>query len=434
MNSDENDLPKILILGSYSHGKHVTEYSWNAIPETLNIADYQILIMDFTVLNNPEFLESVTIKNNMSEYQFGKFLFSPNSEVVVIGPGKFLFPYIGSRGRPSTYWLPKAPAFDYDSGNTVNIVDTSFEYYLKNVESWSFCLRPDGWDNHPQLPAYLNEAGVGHNNAGVQITPLAENRYKRPIAFAVVFDVGPYQSGPVIWLSAPTKISTHEAIDLLLKERYKVFSEVNPPDWLVKFPLPKEIPLRAKIAHKQEEIKKFSDQIEELEQNLREETKYHQLLYESGEGVLEPIVRNALRELGAHVDDPKVKGRDDGRLTDPRGREATLEIKGREGQLKLRDINELDRWVRDSLVMEDRRSKGILIGNLKRDQPLDNRADIYPPNCLQAAKNSDMSLLTTSQIYRAIQDKQNGKFNQDEFWDAVFSANGDCDLPHPKET
>ena len=34
--NEENDLPKILVLGSKGHSQHVTEYLWNEIPDTLN--------------------------------------------------------------------------------------------------------------------------------------------------------------------------------------------------------------------------------------------------------------------------------------------------------------------------------------------------------------------------------------------------------------
>jgi hypothetical protein len=431
--NDENHIPKILILGSRGHGQNLEEYLWNDIPDTLNVADYQTIIMDYTILNLPDVAKTAVLHNNLRDYQFAKFLFSPNSEIVIIGSPKFSFPFMQNQSWPATYWLPKYPLFDYETGDSINLIDPSFEYYMNHVETWSYCVRLDHIKSHKEIHTYLSEAGVGHKDAAITITPIAENRYKRPIAFTMSFQAGPYESGKVIWLPPTTEIFSFDAINLLLKERYNLYSENAPPEWLSKYPLPAEVPVRKRISDIYKNIADLEDEKLAQHKNLIEITVFHKLLYESGEGILEPIVRSALRALGAEVEEPRVKGQEDGRLKDPFGRDATLEIKGREGPLRLRDINELDRWVRDSLVNEDRHSKGILIGNLMRDQDLHSRENVYPDNCLKAAKNSDICLLSTAQIYKAIQDQQNGKFEQQKFWDAIFSTNGACNLPQPPE-
>ena len=57
-----------------------------------------------------------------------------------------------------------------------------------------------------------------------------------------------------------------------------------------------------------------------LPKQLEMETRFLKLLYEQGEDVLEPVVREALQELGAQVTPAQQPGHEDGRLTDPFGR------------------------------------------------------------------------------------------------------------------
>ena len=153
------------------------------------------------------------------------------------------------------------------------------------------------------------------------------------------------------------------------------------------------------------------------------------MLYETGEDVLEPVVRDALRELKAEVEDPEVKGREDGRAVDLAGRNWMLEIKGPEGSLKLRDVRQLDHWVRDAIAREEWEGKGLLIVNAYHKTPLDQRGDPFPDNCVRTARSFGLCLITTSQLFRALVVHQREELDVNEFWDTLFNTNGACLLP-----
>lgn len=68
-------------------------------------------------------------------------------------------------------------------------------------------------------------------------------------------------------------------------------------------------------------------------------------------------------------DNTTKRGRDDGRLTDPTGRNGILEIKGRAGALCVSDVRELHDWVSDAIANEGWQGKGLLIANLRCNEP-----------------------------------------------------------------
>jgi len=153
------------------------------------------------------------------------------------------------------------------------------------------------------------------------------------------------------------------------------------------------------------------------------------MLYETGEDVLEPVVRDTLRELEAEVEDPKERGKEDGRVVDPTGRNAMLEIKGPKGTLRLRDVRQLFDWMNDANFKEGWTGKGILIVNAYHDTPLEQRVEPFPDPCIKSAERLELCLMTTSQLFRTLVVHQHGELDTNEFWDIVFNTNGVCSLP-----
>jgi len=236
-------------------------------------------------------------------------------------------------------------------------------------------------------------------------------------------------SAKIFWLPAPTEVRSREAIDLLLRERYGLIFEKEPPKWIAKYSLPAEGPIGQRIIDKEVEVAKLLEELEAERIRLAQASRFRKLLYEQGEDVLEPVVRDALRQLGAVVQEPQQRGREDGRLTDLNGRLGMLEVKGRTGDLRLSDVRELDQWVRDAVANENWNSKGILIANLHCDDEPSKRRNTIPKNCLDTARNFHICILTTTQIFRAILDDQNGKLERLKFWGEVFASNGSCNVP-----
>lgn len=224
-----------------------------------------------------------------------------------------------------------------------------------------------------------------------------------------------------------------DAVELILRERYALGVEQAPPDWVQMYPLPNEGPFEEEIRRHELEVLDLQEQLSLAHRRLDEQQRFRGLLYEQGEEVLEPIVRDALRALGAHVQEPQQRGREDGRLTDPFGRSAMLEIKGRSGVLRLSDVRQLQDWTSDAVAQEDWSGKGILIANLRCSDPPNERSDVFPDNAKQAAERFQQCLFTTTQLFRALRAHQRGELALQDFWDTIFNTEGVCELPDLEE-
>jgi len=340
---------RILVLGSTPHTRLVKAFEWDKLPKDLNVSDFDILVMDFTPFADEEFAHGINIDLIPSWQQFARLLFAANSEIIVIGSPAF---YLGSNPYlPSTWWLPFSPHFVYEVGEAIRNVNQQFASYFEMVRQWTFYF--EGFEQpHPDLvEMYVGVGAPGMNAIVPKLGSIAETRAGRPISFSLGFDatrivrtrwseeatgtsrIAP--SGTVIWLPVPTEASAYEAIDLILRERYGLCFETEPPKWASAFPLPAELPIESIIKEKETAITRINNELAEARASLARVSRFRKMLHEQGEDILEPIVRDALRELSVGVEDAKTKGREDGRLTDPFGRKGMLEIKGRTGSLSL---------------------------------------------------------------------------------------------------
>jgi hypothetical protein len=224
-------------------------------------------------------------------------------------------------------------------------------------------------------------------------------------------------------------VSVHEAIDDLLRKVAGVSIEAASPDWLDAYRLPNELRAAELVGVRKGELAAAEGALEEAESALAAEAALGRLLYEQGKDALEPAVRFALSEVGAVVEEPEVEGIEDGRLTDPGGRHAMLEIKGRRGQLKLEDVRQLDGWMRTAMAEEAWDGKGLIVANLKFEESPRERDDPIAPNALAFAQRTGIAILTTSQLHLALRQVQEGNFVAAEFWDAVFAGQGLIELP-----
>jgi hypothetical protein len=428
---------RILVLGSANHTRLVNAYEWDNLPANLNVSDFDTLILNFAPFQDKDYPKGLNMKLMPSWRQFARLIFSKGSEVIAIGSPNFIVggnPYLRS-----TWWLPIEPAFVYEMGEDIREVKADFAYYFALVRRWSFYLEGINEIGGAFEEDYLALGAPGANSIRTVISNLAETRFHRAIGFQLYFDTYRVRSssasgqvkmsGNVYWLPEPTETSVVEGIDLILRERYSLRFEKVPPKWVETFQLPNQLPIIKEIREKEAAIAELTRQLETERRKLALVSRFSKLLYEQGEDILEPIVRDALRDLGASVEDPKQRGREDGRLVDPFGRQGMLEIKGRSGNLRLSDVRELDNWVRDAIAHETWNSKGLLIVNLQCDEDPRKRRNFVPANCAEAAKTFDISILTTTQVFHALVSDQKGELDRKVFWERVFAARGICDLP-----
>lgn len=155
------------------------------------------------------------------------------------------------------------------------------------------------------------------------------------------------------------------------------------------------------------------------------------LLYEKGKDVLEPIVRGTLRALCARIDDPEEEDSEDGRVfamgggPSSRSRAApgrsawTTSAKPFSGHATLTKGKEGQEYM------------PLIVGNPDCDKRPEERGDVLGPRAETYARNMDVALVTTLQVFEALRQKQAGTFDEGRFWRIVFDTAGAADLEEP---
>ena len=134
--------------------------------------------------------------------------------------------------------------------------------------------------------------------------------------------------GPITFLPEINK-NVDETLLIILRDLCGVESELPEPKWIQQYHAPGQSGIDSQIKTLREAIKCQCTQLEQLNKKRTQKRDCLKLLYER-EFALEPIVRDILRLLGADVEDPVEKNKEDGWLivsVDGLVLESVLEIK-----------------------------------------------------------------------------------------------------------
>lgn len=437
---------RILVLGSSGHGRAVQAYPWDQLPRTLNVADYEVVILNFAAFEDRAAAEGFPIDRLPDQRALTRLLFSPSSEVVAIGDPRTLVgpppdpdPRLFDSRKRADYWLPFRLQIEDNSGQSYSVTSDSWQSFFTHLTAWDWIVSGDPQPSVASAHEYLSPVTDNADSLSFKLMPIAETRFQKPIAIRLtllaekVFSeaAGPVlESGPVYWLPTPNKISAGEAIDLLLRERYGIAQEARVPDWIDDYSLPAEAPIADEIDRLNHELEEREEQLGSTLQRAKDAARPRRLLFEKGKLALEPIVRNALRGIGATVDDPAVEGIEDGLLLHGE-QAAVIEIKGRDGAVKQADIRQVVQWASDARLRDGVPYKPLIIANPYCNTKLEDRGEPLTGNARSYAENGDVALLTTSQLYEAIRMHQLGELDVDAFWSEIFQAKGVVDLPGP---
>ncbi len=452
---------RILVLGSNLHLPSVTAYAWTDLPGQINVADYDVVILNLVSLLDQQSNLGIRPERLPSWQQLARYLFSPGIEVICIG-----MPELDGKNnlyQSMTWWLPVVPEVVLESGDVVREVKGEFDFYFEHVKRWFFYVVPKFRSHFLGLTSYLKSIHPQVNHVQAGMGAIATTRSRHPIAFKLIFRAGQVSSqvssqgsseersltaadqhrsrlrsaktapvitsGVVIWLPPPTEITPDEAVNLILQERYGRASGQAPPKWIQAYHLPQQQAIAAQVTQYQEEMRQLSEKLTLAQKKLEVASYYHRLLYERNHEVLEQVACAALRELGAEVDLADQELALPLRIRDPLERKAVLVIRGRTGSVVPKDLRKLDQEVRSLMLSQNWQGKGILIVNPYCDRAPEKRSQAFPPSCIRAAEQFGYCLLTTTQLFDAIATYQRQTLDLDAFWNLLFTTQGICELP-----
>lgn len=422
---------RILVLGVTGFPPSAKTYTWDSLPPGLNVADFDVVILDLCPLEDDEALRRGLNDDALpSSDVFGRLIFSRRSEVIAIGNLSLL---LGNKTKMAGWWLP----VQYDEVRIDSSVQqqqrTGWDWYFQQVKTSQKYFDHVAQYNKV-IPTYsLERVHPAIRYLEVLPTALATTRDGKAVALSLEFralsgnQTVLAESGSAVLLPAPTELSHVEAVALILRERYGVAQKAIPPEWAADFELPNEKEPKALIERHEADLRTLFGALRDARLRAEQEGRFREMLYETGEDALEPVVRDALRALGATVEDPATKGREDGRMEYEDLKPMMLEIKGRNKPLPLSDVRQIDQWVRDELPERD--YKGVLIANLLNESRPGERHNIFPPNAIELAKKTGTCLMTTTQLYRGLCEHQKGQLDTSRFFTTIAETAGVCTLP-----
>ena len=308
---------------------------------------------------------------------------------------------------------------ELERSGTIDSVKEEWEWYFNTESSfnWGFWIQDS---TKPLKSGYTNEC--------IDVSDIATNRYGRSVASVIKLgNIGrtidaskhPYVSemdtennGRIYILPLIEGKRFKQVANEILQKLYEVNIESSAdetPDWLDKYSTDKQKEVL-------DEIRELEEKIKTKKKNLEGVQKYKQLLYEKGKHTLEPVVRDALREIGLDVDKGR-EGEEDGiiRLED---KDIVLEITGVNGGVpegKCKQLMDNRNDISVNLGDSDKTVEGLLIANPYHDQDPEERKNIVPDGVVGILRREgDMRLITTTELFKIIKSHIDNEITEEE--------------------
>lgn len=455
---------KVILLGvkgfqRTTEGVQVDCFLWSQLGKIKNIRDYDTVILDLLSLVAEEDRNAVTWSKFFSLLDFhgAVDILQNGGTILVIGDPRFQTPLASPPKKdkkkeeadeylciPFLQWSGVKFVWDSEPGDTVIFEDDydhrRFADYIGKLSKWDYSLA-QCLLNEEILGDRFNLAYIKSKSMDIHLSKdfFCCNRYQKALAFTLRFqyrkqgyhDMEVFQSfGPLIFLPK-ISLSEDETVQLVLSSVCGIESDLPEPAWLDEFTAPGQKRIDDDITRIDAELHTIFDQRSKAHSDRAKCRECLKLLYER-EYALEPVVRDILRGMGAHVEDPEDKGKEDGWIVVNVGDktyEGVLEVKstradefGEGGRKQLLD------WIDRGRTLREKNYKGIFIGNSAVDKPLRERPWAFSDNWSKAAKLSGICALKTEDLYVIHLLKARGVIEMDSFWQTLFETNGVLDM------
>jgi hypothetical protein len=405
---------KLLVLGHSIRNPYIKSISWEEPCEVFNIGDYDRVIIDLTTLNTVKGYHSVYLES------LYKFIFDASNTLIIVGnPERCGF--INNSMYVSVLPIYQEPILE-QQGTVINSIDENYQYYFRNVGNWNYYFLKDERALNISALEDMKKSFDGKisNIVVSYYHEIAQNTYYKPISFISRYEAVDknrrllYRSCLVKWFPPVTQNKDQSIRDLIENELGYSLQNIK-PIWMNKYELPNASELSDSIKVKKEKSKKLQTEIKALEAKIEKENEFQKLLYENGTE-LEQIVMKALMELGCELLDTTEGNNEDLQMLDPEGDKWIIEVKGRKGNLKRDDIRQLDEWVRNVMLDNEWQGFGLIIGNYQMEKSPDDREGIISDREQDALDRFNYSVLTTTEIFQMIVQKQKDEYDPYLVW------------------
>lgn len=446
---------KVLLIGITGYQRirkdlRVDCCDWAKVSGIKNIRDFDMIILDLLTLASAKSRAAISWNDLFKRLDFTAAMdvLVNGGTFIVIGDPRFRVK-LSRKGKeeaevPFLHWTGIKFTWDSEPGDTVIFADDyshrRYVDYISRLNKWQYSLSACELDEE-RLSDRFNMQYMSEHKLSIRINKDAfcENRYAKSLAFILRFEFVQkrYDSmnvlqtyGPMLFLPE-ISLSHDETIQRVLTDICGIETDLPEPEWISEFSAPGQKAIDDQIRHIEGQIESAEKALEKANAQKQDYRKCLKLLYER-EFALEPVVRDILRGLGAHLEDPTEKNKEDGWIVVKVGDvtyEGVLEIKstrsdtfGEDGRKQLLD------WIDRGRTLRGKNYKGLFIGNSSVDKPIGERAWAFPDSWTKAAELSQICAFKTEDLYILHLLNARGKLSLDEFWKSVFETNGVLDM------
>jgi hypothetical protein len=216
-----------------------------------------------------------------------------------------------------------------------------------------------------------------------------------------------HKTGILVFLPPSTKITSSDAIEVLVNSLIGQNIKEEPPDWIKRINLPHVAELDQQISEKLKIIEEANKEIKQLEIDKTEIENHKELLWVNDKP-LENAVRDAFLLLGfGEIRPGRSKELEDLVIDFKTSKEfvhGVFEVKGREKKTSMADMNQCDKWVKEYFVTENKNVKGIFVpSQFRRTETEDSKMRLkFEPNEIEFAKRFNLCVLPTVELFKAV--------------------------------
>jgi hypothetical protein len=453
---------KVLLIGATGYQRTGEDFLvdcclWTKVKTISNIRDYDTIILDLLSIKRPEERAKIDWNNLYQVLNFSDafdILFN-GGKIILIGDPRFRIPVpnVTENKSPDTqvdqpflYWTGIRFLWDSKPGDTLFFEDDykhrKLERYVSHLNKWEYSLdrcevEIDTLKQYLRLP-YLEQQDIAID---LSKDYFCHNRYKNALAFILNFQYitkgGKYSSrevlktfGPIYFLPE-ISLPSDDTRQIVLNDICGVEADLPEPEWIKDYRAPGQKEIDEEIREIEGEIESILKRLEDANIRRAKARDCLKLLYER-EYALEPTVRDLLRSLGAHVEDPSEPNKEDGWIVVRVGDkilEGVLEVKSTKAdQFSEEGRKQLLDWIDRGRTLRSKNYKGIFIGNSAVDKPLKERPWAFSDSWSKAAELSGICAIKTEDIYIIYLLNSAKEIDLNEFWEQLFSTNGIFDM------
>lgn len=356
-------------------------------------------------------------------------LFRGNVEFVVIGELEHLA--LGERSIAS--WLPVWPKVIQEQGDNLFDCDTEWSFYFDEVRAFKSSVETL-LSGREDILETIQGLLLGAQGILATIHPLARNVAGRAIGFRLALNAARFSTGlaqplspetRVYWLTPPTEISNGEAVCRILQARYGIMATLAEPDWLQIYVLPDQAKALERVSEIKADIYAQQIRLADALNDAAKAGRFRKLLYASGTDLKESV-EEALIILGARIKQDTQGKREPFFSVEKIGR-CFYHVVAR--RLTLRQEEVQDFADKRGNPKGERLIPSLLFVNDHYDQSPENRPIAFTDTAIRTAMAEGICLLTTTQLYMALEEFQKNSNYKTFFWEAVTRTPGVCALP-----